>query len=96
VTRGQTTPEFEAAMVALEPGEIGAEPVATRYGFHIIRLERRHDGRTLPYELVADRIAEYLSENVRRRAYAQYVARLASAADIAGVTLKSPDAYRVN
>jgi len=96
VTRGQTTPEFEQAMVALAPGEIAAEPVETRYGFHLIRLERKHEGRTLPYELVADRIADYLAESVRLRAHAQYVARLASAAAIEGVAFDSAEANRVN
>ena len=96
VTRGQTTPEFEQAMVKLAPGEVAAEPVETRYGFHVIRLERKHDGRTLPYELVADRIADYLSESVRRRAHAQYVARLASAAAIEGIAFDGAEAHRVN
>jgi peptidyl-prolyl cis-trans isomerase C len=96
VTRGQTTPEFEQAMMALAPGEICAAPVDTRYGVHIIRLERRHEGRTLPYELVADRIAGYLAESVRRRAHAQYVARLASAASIEGIVLAGAEAHRVN
>jgi peptidyl-prolyl cis-trans isomerase C len=96
ITRGQTTPEFERAVLVLTPGELCAEPVATRYGFHIIRLERKLDGRTLPYELVADRIAAYLRESVRRRADAQYVARLASAAKIEGITLASADALRVH
>jgi len=96
ITRGQTTPEFEAAMMALTPGEIGAEPAATRYGFHVIRLERKHEGRTMPYELVAQRIADYLSESVRRRAHAQYIARLASAAAIEGIALDGAEAHRVN
>lgn len=96
ITRGQTTPEFEAAMIALAPGEIGATPVETRYGLHIVRLDRRHDGRTLPYELVADRIADYLAESVRRRAHAQYIARLASAAAIEGIVLDGAQAHRVN
>lgn len=96
VTRGQTTPEFEQAMVKLAPGEIGADPVQTPYGFHIIRLERKHEGRALPYELVADRIADYLAESVRRRAHAQYVARLASAAAIEGIALDGAEAHRVN
>jgi peptidyl-prolyl cis-trans isomerase C len=96
ITEGQTTPEFEEALFELEPGSIGPKPVATRYGFHIIRLDRKHEGRELPFELVADRIAEYLQESVRRRAMAQYIARLATAARIEGVDLASAESMRVN
>ncbi len=96
LTQGQTTPEFEQALLALAPGETCAEPVATRYGFHIIRLERKHEGRMLPFEAVADRIAGYLRESVRRRADAQYIARLVSAARIEGIDLASADALRVH
>jgi len=96
IARGQTPPAFEQALTALEPGELCAEPVATRYGFHIVRLERRHAGRVLPYEAVAERIADYLRESVRRRADAQYIARLVSAADIAGVDLAGAETLRVH
>jgi peptidyl-prolyl cis-trans isomerase C len=96
ITAGQTTPEFEQALMALTPGELCAEPVATRYGFHIIRLDHKHEGRTLPYEVVAGRIADYLRESVRRRADAQYVARLVSAAKIEGIDLAGADALRVH
>jgi peptidyl-prolyl cis-trans isomerase C len=96
ITEGQTTPEFEHALFELEPGSIGPEPVATRYGFHIIRVDRKIEGRELPFELVADRIAEYLQESVQRRALAQYVARLAATARIEGIELASAEAMRVN
>ena len=96
ITAGQTTPEFEAALFALEPGTIAPEPVATRYGIHIVRLDRKHEGRDLPFELVADRIADYLQESVRRRAIAQYLARLAGAAQIEGIALAGAEAMRVN
>lgn len=96
LTKGQTTPEFERALLALAPGALCAEPVETRYGFHIIRLERKLDGHELPYEIVAERIAEYLRESVRRRADAQYVARLVSAAEITGLALDGAEAHRVN
>ena len=76
--------------------QLCAEPVATRYGFHIIRLDRKHDGRTLPYEVVAGRIADYLRESVRRRADAQYIARLVTAAKIEGIDLAGADALRVH
>ena len=82
--------------MALTPGELCAEPVATRYGFHIIRLDRKHAGQTLPYDAVAGRIADYLRESVRRRADAQYVARLVTAAQIEGIELAGADALRVH
>jgi len=96
ITAGQTTPEFEQALFSLEPGSIGPEPVATRYGFHIIRLEHKHEGRDSPFELVADRVAEYLQERVERRALAQYIARLGTAARVEGIDLATADAMRVN
>jgi peptidyl-prolyl cis-trans isomerase C len=96
ITRGQTTPEFEQALLALTPGALCAEPVATRYGFHVIRLDRKHEGRTLPFEIVATRIADYLRDSVRRRADAQYIARLVSAARIEGIELAGADALRVH
>jgi peptidyl-prolyl cis-trans isomerase C len=96
ITAGQTTLEFERALKMLEPGSLCAEPVATRYGFHIIRLERRVEGRELPFEAVAAQIADYLAESVRRRAIAQYVARLASRAEITGIDLANAEAHRVH
>jgi len=96
ITTGQTTPEFEQALVALAPGELCEAPVATRYGFHVIRLDRKHDGRTLPFELVASRIADYLRESVKRRADAQYIARLVSAARIDGIELAGASDMRVH
>ena len=96
ITAGQTTPEFEQALIALSPGQLCEAPVATRYGFHVIRLDRKHGGRMLPFEVVAGRIADYLRESVRRRADAQYVARLVSAARIEGIELAGADALRVH
>lgn len=84
VARGETTPEFEAAMLALRPGETCAEPVRTRYGVHIVRLERMTPGALLPFEQVRERIAAYLEESAWRRAVAQYVALLAGEARISG------------
>jgi len=95
LTRGQTTPEFEQALIALAPGAISA-PVATRYGVHIIRLDRRTEGEQLPFEHVAGRIADYLRDAVMRRAAAQYIARLVSAAQISGIALEGAPAHRVN
>ncbi len=87
ISTGQTTPEFEAALAGMAPGTVSTTPVETRYGFHVIRLERRHEGRLLPFELVRERIAEYLDTAVRQRAMAQYIAVLAGRSEISGVDL---------
>jgi len=96
ITKGQTAPEFEQALSKLQPGETCAKPVATRYGFHIVRLDRKHEGAELPYEAVAAQIADYLRDSVARRAAAQYVARLASAAQIEGIDLAGAEALRMH
>ncbi len=96
ITAGQTTPDFEEALRTLSPGELTATPVATRYGLHIIRLDRKIDGRELPFEAVAPEIADYLRQSVRRRASAQFIARLVSRAQIRGIALEGADAHRVN
>jgi peptidyl-prolyl cis-trans isomerase C len=87
IRRGETTAEFEAAMLALPAGGISGEPVRTRYGVHILRLERKIEGAALPFPEVHARIAAYLQESVWRRAVAQYVSLLAGQASITGCTM---------
>lgn len=84
---GQTVPEFEAALKRMAPGKVHSDPVETRYGFHIVRLERRIEGRPLPFELVHERIADFLKERVSRTATRQYISLLAGRAQIEGVSL---------
>lgn len=84
---GQTVPEFEAALARLPVGTIGSEPIETRYGFHIARVDRRIEGRDLPFEVAHPRIASYLAEHVRRTAIRQYLSLLAGRAVLEGVTL---------
>jgi peptidyl-prolyl cis-trans isomerase C len=84
---GQTVPEFEEALARITVGTIHPEPVETRYGLHIVALDRRIEGRDLPFELVHERIAEWMSEKVRRAAIRQYVSILAGRADIQGIDL---------
>jgi peptidyl-prolyl cis-trans isomerase C len=84
---GQTVPEFEQALEALVAGVIHGESIESRYGFHIVRLDRRMDGRQLPFEMVHPRIATYLEEHVRRTAIRQYISLLAGRATVSGIDL---------
>ena len=87
VSRGDTVAEVETFLDNLEDGQICPVPVKSRYGVHILRLDRRIDGRDLPFEMVRDRIAAYLQAASWRRAVAQYVKILAGQADISGADL---------
>jgi len=84
LTSGQTVAEFEAGLARMKIGEIAV--IETRYGFHVVRLDHFAAGQLLPFELVRERIADYLSERVRRRALAQYVSVLAGRAEISGAS----------
>lgn len=88
VVKGQTTAEFEAAMVALRPGELCPEPVATPYGLHVLRLERMAPGSTPPFETARPLVEEFLRDASWRRAVAQFVSLVVGQSKIEGVELK--------
>jgi peptidyl-prolyl cis-trans isomerase C len=94
LSSGSTTPEFEAALASMTPGDM--KPVASRFGHHIVRLDRKIEGRELPFEQVKDRIADYLVDRARNTAIAQYVARLAACAEIGGVDFPTTADLRVS
>ena len=83
LSRGQTVEEFERQVFKCQPGLV-ASPISTRYGVHIVEVLHRVDGRVLPYEMVAERIKEYLDEKVKRKSIAQYIETLISNATIEG------------
>jgi peptidyl-prolyl cis-trans isomerase C len=87
---GQTVPEFEAALARIGEGETAV--VETRYGVHVVRVERRVEGRALPFELVRLRIAAALEARAGAVAARHYVARLVAEADIQGIDMSvGPD-----
>ncbi|WP_374621715.1 peptidylprolyl isomerase [Devosia sp.] len=88
LTPGSTVAEFEAALDGLAEGEISAEPVRSRYGFHVIRLDRRIAGRRLPFEQVRERIAVHLEAASWSRGVAQLIGQLAERAQIVGIVLR--------
>jgi peptidyl-prolyl cis-trans isomerase C len=89
VTRGTTVPEFEAALRATPARAVHPAVVETRYGFHVVRVLQHEAGRELPYELVRERIAEWLQEATWRRAVRQYMALLAGRAQVEGFVLSA-------
>ena len=85
--RGDSVPEFERAL--FDTQEVGVLPrlVNSRFGFHIVRIDRRIEGERLAFDTVQADIARFLGERVRHKAIQQYVSVLASRARIEGAVL---------
>ena len=83
--RGDSVPEFEHALFDGDTTGILPRLVSTRFGFHIVRIERRVQGQALPFEAVEADIAAHLDAQVRRKAMRQYVQVLAAAARFEGI-----------
>lgn len=89
IGRGSLVPELETYIFAMKAGEICPVPVASRYGWHVLRVLERADGRELPFESVRETIADYLTESSWRRAVSQYISLLAGRAAIEGIALRA-------
>lgn len=87
VRRGELVAAVQEALEALPEGTTGRDPVRSRFGWHILRLQRKIEGRTLPFEMARDRIADMLEARAWTMAAARYTAELAQAAEVEGVLL---------
>jgi peptidyl-prolyl cis-trans isomerase C len=85
--RGESAPEFEEVVFAGTWTGIHAQLVKTRFGFHIIAVDRRAPGKRAPYEAVRAQLGERLRAASLQRALAQYVRVLAGQAQVRGVDL---------
>jgi len=87
IVPGETVPEFETALRTLEVGAITLEPVMSRFGAHVVRLDARASGNVLPFDYVRSAIGDYLAERQWRRDVAAYVAKLIGRAQIQGINM---------
>lgn len=88
IRRGELVAEIQTALERLPDATTAREPVRSRFGWHVLRLQRRIAGRTLPYELVRERIADMLEARSWTVASARYVTTLASRAQIEGIRIE--------
>ena len=80
-------PEFEKALFKLGPTGLLSDLIKTRYGFHIVAIDRRIPGTKVPFDAACQKIAERLQAAVEEKAIQQYVQVLAGQAEIVGVDL---------
>ena len=84
---GSTVAEFERALDRAAGTGLLPQPVESRFGFHVVSLDRRIPGEALPFDLARERIAAWLEAASWSKAVAQYIAVLAGSAEIGGIDL---------
>lgn len=88
ISNGSTVPEFERQLFSLPEG-LHNKPLETRYGYHIVRVDRQIHGQPLEYDMVSDKIAGKLLRQSQRQAISEYINDLVTHAAIHGVDMKS-------
>jgi peptidyl-prolyl cis-trans isomerase C len=75
------------------PVGLGVQPrlIHTRFGFHIIDVLERKDGKTLVFHEVHERVAAQLAMQSRAKALHQYMSLLVGAALVEGIALDAAD-----
>ncbi|PLS22806.1 peptidylprolyl isomerase [Neptunicoccus cionae] len=77
MAKGRTVPEFENAMIALEPGEV-SEPVKSQFGWHIIKLA---ETREAPKPTLEE-VREQLVDQMKTQAVAEHMQTIEDSAEI--------------
>ena len=86
-SRGDLVPEIETFIMALDEGQICSVPIGTRYGYHVLRLDRLVRGETLPFEAAEPLVEQHLITQSWQRAVSQYLRLLAGRARIEGLAI---------
>lgn len=79
--RGQMVPEFDAAVFSQPIGEVGPL-VETQFGYHIVKVEKRDEARTVPYDEVHTNLAAFLKSRKLQDAAQVYIDGLRSNAQV--------------
>lgn len=95
VQRGDLVDEVEEVLLNMPQGAIYPEPVQSRFGWHILRLDRRVARQRLPFDAVHDRIRMHLESRAWVAESARYVERLVAKAREGGIALRLDDTGRV-
>jgi len=86
---GDTVPEFEAVLRQLAEGEMTPEPVRSRFGWHVVRLDAFAQGKTLPFDAVRPKLSEAMEKAAWTKAARDFVDTLVAEAAISGPDIRS-------
>ncbi|WP_116365068.1 peptidylprolyl isomerase [Parahaliea mediterranea] len=86
LSAGQTVPELDRALKHLSQG-LHVEPLASRYGWHVVSVDERIEAQAVPFEAVSHRVRHSLQEQASRRALRHYLLALAEQIGVEGLAL---------
>ncbi|MGV2643757.1 peptidylprolyl isomerase, partial [Clostridium perfringens] len=73
--RGMMDPEFEEAAFNLEIGVV-SDSVQTQFGYHLIKVEEKNEGKEMLFDEVKDQIVNTLLQEMQQRKYLDVVKEL--------------------
>ena len=80
-SRGQMVPEFEQVAFSLPAGKV-SPPVKTQFGYHLIKVTKKKEGKPQEYEEVAAHLRQRLLREKQKAAFDSWVGGLKTAAKI--------------
>ncbi len=83
ISKGQTLLEFEKQITRLALG-LSDKPIESRYGYHVVRITNKIEGRPLDFSMVADKIKTYLNHRQMRLEIQSFIHNLMENAQITG------------
>ena len=79
--RGQMVKDFDEVAFTLPIGEV-SKPVETRFGYHLILVEKRDKAEVIPFEEVSDKLKEFLTMQKKEKFLTKYIKKLRADSDV--------------
>jgi len=80
--KDQMVPEFADAAFKLKKGELGAEPVRSEFGYHVIKVTDRKPPEDIPLEQAKPQVVAFLEQQKREAAMQDLAKELRDKADV--------------
>lgn len=74
--RGQMVPEFDTAVFEMEVGEVTEAPVKTQFGYHLIKLNSKHEAKPMSFADVREDLYKMLHTEKSRAAFESKINQL--------------------
>ena len=88
--RGRMVPEFEKVAFTMKVGDV-SKPVKTQFGWHVIKVTDRKEGRKRPFDEVKESISKLLVNKKSRKAKAALLKELKDTAKVESFLPKEPE-----